>query len=129
MRKFFMLLLGVFAFSMQMLAQERTVTGKVTDQQGNPVPLASVTVKGTNIGTTTNSTGDFSINVPSSATALIISSVGMAQQEITLTSSNNYSVSLAASAGDLQEVVVVGYGTQKRRDLTGSVATVKTQDI
>ena len=129
MRKFFMLLLGVFAFSMQMLAQERTVTGKVTDQQGNPVPLASVTVKGTNIGTTTNNTGDFSINVPSSATALIISSVGMTQQEINLTTSNTYTVSLAATAGDLQEVVVVGYGTQKRRDLTGSVATVKTQDI
>ena len=123
-----MLILGVM-FLIHAQAQERTVTGRVTDQQGNPVPLASVTVRGTTIGTTTSNTGEFTITVPANAEALIISSIGMTQQEIALTTSETYTVSLAPSAGDLQEVVVVGYGPQKRRDLTGSVATVQPKDI
>jgi TonB-dependent SusC/RagA subfamily outer membrane receptor len=110
-------------------AQERTITGKVTDDKGAPIPGATVLVKGTNLGTSTGPDGTFSISVPSTAKALIFSSIGLGEKEITLTADKNYPVTLSTKAGDMTEVVVVAYGTRKKADLTGSVATVKAADI
>jgi TonB-linked SusC/RagA family outer membrane protein len=130
MRRTLLFMLGMLLISAQLLAQNRTVTGKITDDKGNAVPNASVIIKGTNQGTTTGADGTFSLSVPANARALVVSFVGMGEKEITLGTGNNYDVSLSTQAkNDLQEIVVVGYGTQKRADLTGVVTTVKAKDI
>jgi TonB-linked SusC/RagA family outer membrane protein len=113
----------------QIFAQQRTVTGKVTDDKGTPIPGATITVKGTNLGANTNAEGVFSLSVPSNAKVLIVSSVGLGEKEISLTSTNNYSVTLSTNAADMREVVVVAYGTKKKSDLTGSISTVKSKEL
>ncbi len=130
MRRILTFMLGMLLISSQLLAQNRTISGKVTDDKGAGIPNASVTLKGnTSVGTTTNSDGNFSLVVPSRATALIVSSVGLGEKEVPLTSGNTYNVTLSTTSKDMQEVVVVAYGTQKRAELTGSVATVKGADV
>lgn len=130
MRRLLYVLLGMLLLCTQLLAQNRTITGRVTDEKRNPVPNASVIIKGTSSGTTTASDGTFSISVPSNARTLVISSIGMGEKEITIGTQLTYDVTLSAiERNDLQEIVVVGYGTQKRADLTGSVATVKPAQI
>jgi len=113
----------------QSWAQTKSVTGKVSDEKGNPIAGASILVKGTNIGTSTNATGDFTLGVPTSATTLVISYVGYASQEADISSSSNVSISLKPESSTLSDVVVVGYGTARRKDLTGSVASVKEKDF
>lgn len=126
MRRLLILVLGMLFISTQLLAQNRTVTGKVIDEKGQPVINASVLVKGTNLGTTTANDGSFSLSVPAKAKALVVSFLGMEEREIPLTNSTAYSVTLSASTRtDLQEVVVVGYGTTRTtRENTGSVSKV-----
>jgi TonB-dependent starch-binding outer membrane protein SusC len=125
MRKIVLLLVGVIAICMQLLAQTRTVTGRVTDAQGLPVPNASVIVRGTNVGTVTSEDGNFTLNVPANGRTIVISAVGLTQQEINLSTLTNYNVVLQSSDSNLQEVVVIGYGTQRRREVTGNIATVR----
>lgn len=123
-----MLLCMVFAVG-QLAAQTRTIKGKVTDSKSSPIANASVVVKGSTTGTTTDANGDFSINVPGAAKALVISSLNFASQEVAIGTKNSITVSLVSTAQELQDVIVVGYGTRKKADLTGSVATVKGADI
>jgi TonB-linked SusC/RagA family outer membrane protein len=108
------------------LAQTRTVTGRVIDQKtGEGLPGATVLLKGTTTGISTNVDGRFSLNVPENGGTLTISSVGMVTQEIVLGNRNTVDVALAADTKELNEVVVTGYGQQQeRRDVTGAVATV-----
>ena len=113
---------------MQAWAQNRTITGKVTDEKGAPLVGASITVKGTKIGTTANEQGNFSLSVPATAKTLVISSVGLESQEVNITG-NTINVQLKAEDASLQEVVVVGYETKKKRDLAGATASVKGADI
>jgi TonB-linked SusC/RagA family outer membrane protein len=129
MRKLVTMLLCVVLAITQIAAQSRTVKGKVTDSKSNPVPNASVVVKGSTTGTTSDANGDFSINVPASAKALVISSLNFASQEVSIGTKTNITVSLLSAEQDLQEVVVVGYGSKKKSDLTGSVATLKAAEI
>ena len=129
MRRLLLIMLGVLLTCSQLLAQNRTITGKVTDEKGTVVPNASVVIKGTSVGTTTDNTGAFSISVPSSAKSLVISSTGFGTVEVPLTGSSNYNAVLSTTAKNLEEVVVVGYGAQKRTNVTGSVATVKATEI
>lgn len=112
-------------------AQGKTVTGKVTDSKdGSPVSGASVQIKGTNRGTTSDAAGNFRIAVDNSDAVLVITSVGYTRQEIPVGALTEVNVSLAASAGNnLNEVVVIGYGTQRKKDLTGAVATVSAKDF
>ncbi len=128
MRKLLLSVMAVLLFFGQVLAQSRPISGKVTDVNGVPVPNASVVIKGSSSGTTTDADGNFSLSVPQGST-LVISSVGMTATEINTNDQTSISVTLVATNRDLQEVVVVGYGTQKRADLTGVVATVKGRDI
>ena len=125
MRKFLLLLMAFILAMGQLHAQQRTITGRVTDEKGEAIPNASVIIKGTTTGTTTSTDGAFSISVPPNTHALVVSSVGMASSEIALTNSPIYSVVLSANAKSLDEVVVVGYGSQRRTNVTGSVSTVK----
>ena len=111
------------------LAQTKTVSGRVTDSRdGSPVSGATVTAKGTTTGTSTNAEGYFSLSVPSSATTLVVSSVGFGTTEMPI--SDNMVVALTATAGSsLSEVVVTGYGTTRKKDLTGAVTSVKAKDF
>jgi TonB-dependent starch-binding outer membrane protein SusC len=124
MRKLYLLLMGVVFFATQAMAQ-RTITGKVTDEKGNPVANASVMVKGSTVGTSTSATGTYSLVVPASAKALLISSVDMTPVEVLIGTKTIIDASLKAEDKVMQEVVVVGYGTQKKSDVTGNIVTVK----
>lgn len=124
MRKQLLLLSGFLLCSLLMLAQ-RTITGKVTDDKGNPVANASVLVKGSTKGTTTKADGTYSIDVPASAKALIFSSVDMLTVEKPIGSETSISVSMIAEEKTMSEVVVTGYGTQRRKDVTASISSVK----
>src|SRR6478609_6089012 len=97
-----MLLCMVFAVG-QLAAQTRTIKGKVTDEKGAAVAGSSILVKGTTVGATSDLDGTFSINAPSSATALVIKAIGFAEQEIAITRNNNYTVSLKTVAANLEE--------------------------
>lgn len=109
-------------------AQTTTVSGIVTGENNTPLAAVSVSVKGTSKGTSTNNLGQFSISASPDAT-LVFSSVGYQNKEVEVAGQANISVTLAASALQLDQVVVVGYGTQRKRDLTGSVASVKGAEI
>ncbi|HEX4956670.1 MAG TPA: TonB-dependent receptor [Lacibacter sp.] len=111
-------------------AQSRTVTGKVTDSKdGSPVPNASVTIKGTDRGTTTDAAGNFRLSVDNNNAVLVITSVGFTRLEVPVGSQTELTIGLNATSSNLNEVVVVGYGTQRKRDLTGAVATVSSKDF
>ncbi|TDH28594.1 SusC/RagA family TonB-linked outer membrane protein [Segetibacter sp. 3557_3] len=111
-------------------AQNRTITGKVTDAKtGEGISGVTVTVRGTTIGSATSGDGSFSISVPANAKTLIFSSVGYGTQEIAAGSANNISVALQYGTKSLDEVVVVGYGTQRRGEVTSATATVKPEDF
>src|SRR6476469_1460448 len=108
-----MLLLGVMAIT-SAFAQTRTVTGRVTDAtDGLPLPGVSVRVKGSNVGTTTNSEGSFSIGVPAGSTVLSFSYLGYTAREMNIPASGSMTVKLESDAKQLSEVVVTGYGVQK----------------
>jgi TonB-linked SusC/RagA family outer membrane protein len=110
-------------------AQNITVTGTVTDSaDNNPLPGVGILVKGTSTGTTTNAAGKFAISAPANAT-LVFTYIGYAGREVAVNNQTVINVSLSASSEMLEQVVVVGYGTQRKIDVTGSVATVKGEDI
>ncbi len=109
-------------------AQNRTVTGVVKDAQGETIIAASVVVKGTTIGTVTDIDGAFRLEVPASAKILVISYVGMQTQEVAITGAS-LNVVLKDDAKMLDEVVAIGYGTVRRKDITGSVASVNADAI
>ena len=121
-------LLITLLLALQTFAQQRTITGKVTDNTGAPVSGATVTVKGTNIATSTGSDGSYKINVPQDAGTLVISAVGYGNLEAAI-SGSSVDVSITPTQSSLNEVVVVGYGTARKRDLTGAVASVKAKDF
>ncbi|RYY00960.1 MAG: SusC/RagA family TonB-linked outer membrane protein [Gammaproteobacteria bacterium] len=129
MRKFLLLMLGILALSTHLLAQSRTISGRITDPQGNPVSNASVVVKGTTQGTTSDASGNFRITVPASAESLIISAIGFADQEISMRNRINFSIALASNQQAMNEVVVVAYGTQRRGATTGSIAQVNAKQL
>ncbi|WP_222840160.1 SusC/RagA family TonB-linked outer membrane protein [Flavihumibacter stibioxidans] len=109
-------------------AQTRQISGKITDQKdGQPVIGATVTVKGTTISTSTEVDGTFKLSVPANATTLVITSVGYKDVEVAVSETVN--VSMAQGQSALSEVVVVGYGSQIQRDLTGNIARVKAKDL
>lgn len=127
-RKSLLLFLCLFSLG-QLFAQDITVRGKVTDAQSNETLIGvSVIVKGSNVGTQTDLNGDYSINAPSGAT-LIFTYLGFTTQEIAVNGRATINVRLAVSSQSLEQVVVVGYGTQRKRDLTGSITSVKGADI
>ncbi len=104
------------------------VRGTITDDKGQPLPGVSVTVKGSTTGTTTDINGNFSINVSANAT-LVFSYVGYSNVEEKLNGRTSLLISMKPLEKSLEDVVVIGYGTQKKRDLTGSVTSVKGQEV
>jgi len=112
-------------------AQSLSVSGKISNQaSGEPLVGATVAVKGTKMATITDASGSFRIQVPRAGSVLVVSYSGMAEQEVTVTSeTSSLSVQLEPRSMAMNEVVVVGYGTQKRVNVTGSISSVKAKDL
>ncbi|HEY9004727.1 MAG TPA: TonB-dependent receptor [Ohtaekwangia sp.] len=106
-----------------------TITGKITDADGMGLPGVNVLVKGTSTGTTSDVDGKYTLQVPDESTTLIFSFIGYATQEVEIAGRTTIDVVLAADVQQLSEVVVVGYGEQKKETVTGSVVTVKGSDL
>ncbi|GGH31485.1 SusC/RagA family TonB-linked outer membrane protein [Dyadobacter endophyticus] len=111
-------------------AADKKITGKVLDSKdASPLPGVNVLIKGTGIGTSTDASGNYEINVPGESSVLVFSFVGFTSQEITVGSQSVIDVNLATDAKALSEVVVIGYGTVRKSDLTGAVATIKGEQL
>lgn len=108
---------------------DAVIRGKITGDGGAPLAGASVLVKGTSNGTTTDNEGNFSLTVPDANVTLVISSVGYDQQEIALAGRTDITVALVVSTKVMDQVVVVGYGTQRRRQVTGAISSVSGDQI
>jgi TonB-linked SusC/RagA family outer membrane protein len=108
---------------------DRSIKGKVTDEAGEKVPGVSIVLKGTTVGTVTDALGAYSLNVPDAGGTLIFSSVGFLSQELAIGSGSTLDVKLATDSKALTEVVVVGYGSQLKREITGAVQTVGAAEI
>lgn len=106
------------------IIEEKTITGKVTDELGNELPGVNVLLKGTNVGTVTDVSGKYSINVPDDVTTLVFSYIGFLKQEVEVGDRSIVDVRMALDSEMLNEVVVVGYGTQKKVNLTGAVDNI-----
>lgn len=106
-----------------------TITGKVTDNTGQPVPGATVTEKGTTNGITTGADGGFKLSVAGPASVIVVQFIGYAKQEIVVGSQTVINVVLAEDVKTINEVVVVGYGTQKKVTVTGAISSVKASDL
>lgn len=127
MRRCAMLLLAIIGFTAVSLAQ--TVTGTVTDKKGEALPGVTVTVKGTKNATSTNNQGVYTLNNVAADAVLVFSGAGITQRQESVGGKSALNVDLETSVGNLNEVVVVGYGTAKRKDLTGAVSTVQAKDF
>ena len=123
-------LLLFFGFSLSLVAQDRRITGKIVSAADNsPLPGVSVQVKGTAKGTSTDATGNYAVSVPNGKGTLEIRSVGFDTQTITIGTQSTINVALTENESALGEVVVVGYGTQKKSNLTGNVAQINAKSI
>jgi TonB-linked SusC/RagA family outer membrane protein len=128
LRLFFGLLAFLGTFAAQ--AQTRQVSGRVLNAgDKTPLPGVSVLLKGTTNGATTNTDGAFDLNVPADGGTLVFSFVGFESVEQPIGSSASFNVQLKEQSQDLNEVVVVGYGTQRKRDITGSVASISAEQV
>jgi iron complex outermembrane receptor protein len=111
------------------VVQATAVSGTVTDDTGQGVPGATVVLKGTSVGTATDAQGNFTLNIPDGTGTLVISFIGYKTQEVPINNRATVNVTLAVDAQALDEVVVTGYGTQRKADVTGATATVSAEDL
>lgn len=110
-------------------AQDRTLSGSVADEKGELLPGVSISVKGTTVGTNTNAEGRYTLRIPAGGKTLVVSFVGMQTKEIELGSQSTLDIVLQSDTKSLDEVVVIGYGSSKKSDLTGSVASIKSDQL
>ncbi len=109
--------------------QKKDISGTVTDEDGQPIPGISVIVQGTTIGITTDINGVFRLKVPTEAKTLQLSFVGMKTKEIEMGNQTQFNVTMEQDAIGIDEVVAVGYGTMRKRDVVGAISSVKTDDL
>src|SRR6185312_10957934 len=129
MRKLLLTLSAIFLLLLGGYAQKRTITGIVTDEKGNPIANATVQVKGTQVGTTTNADGTYSISAPQNGKILIFSSVNSESQQVPIGSDNVINLSMKNANTVLAEVVVTAYGATRKKAFTGTASTLKADDI
>lgn len=123
-------MMSLLLCSFSIFGQNRTVTGKVTDEKdGSPLGGVSVTVKGTVVGTTTAADGSFSLSLPASAKVLVFSFVNFVSVEQTIGSRSQFSVKLVSEEKALSEVIVVGFGSARKKDVTASIGTINADKI
>ena len=123
------LLVAFVCCTITLFAQNKTITGVVTDQNGVELSGATVSLKGSKIATTTETNGSFVISVPANATTLIITYVGAAPREFNIEGKTSIMASLEVTDKSLGEVVVIGYGTAKRANVSSAISSVKTKDL
>jgi TonB-linked SusC/RagA family outer membrane protein len=111
------------------VGQNITVTGKVSDEAGESLPGVNIFLKGSATGTATDMSGSYSINVPNDQATLVISSIGFKSQEVAVGSRTKIDIVLATDAKALDEVVIVAYGTQSKRNVTGAVQTINADEL
>src|SRR6201996_2977318 len=130
MKKIYYLLIIIFLFPLSLLAQQTIISGKVTDlTDGSVLPGVSVVIKGTTTGTMTDIGGNFHLTSPDANPTLVFSYTGYEPQELAAKNIKGGLIALKATNKSLDEVVVVGYGVQKRATVTGSIATLQNKDI
>ena len=127
MRKLLLLVL-IFMSGMSYAIAQSAVTGTVTDENGEGIPGANIVVKGTSQGTITDMNGDFALNA-SSSDVLVITFVGYSTVEVPVGSQSNLSISLNEDIAALDEIVVTGYGTQVRKEITSAVTSYRQNKI
>ncbi len=110
-------------------AQQTVLSGKVTDSTGDPIPGVTISVKGTTIGTITGVNGDYSLGVASDVKTLVFSFIGMKTQEVSISGKQTINVTMEDEMTGLDEVVVIGYGTQLKKDLTSSVSVLAVDEM
>lgn len=118
----------LFIFSIQLTVAQSMVTGRVTDDKGAPLPGVTVQPKGEAGGATSNTEGNFSVNVPAGRSVLVFSSIGYTAQEVAIRGRKSVDVSLAPESKALSDVVVIGYGRQKKVNLVGAVSAVNVDE-
>ncbi|WP_372776060.1 SusC/RagA family TonB-linked outer membrane protein [Mangrovibacterium sp.] len=127
MKKILTILMMVMTVSVY--AQRQNISGKVTDSTGEALPGVTVVLKGTTQGTLTDANGNYSFQVPATAKTLVFSFIGMQTQEVPIAGKVVVNCVLSIDNVELDEVVAVGYGTMKKSDITGSVASIKTDEL
>lgn len=128
MRKFVLLIMAVLTASSWSLAQNRQISGVVTDNDGQPISGATVLIEGTSVGTTTNINGEFSLSAPADGT-LSVSFIGYETMQEAIAGKTWISFSLKEDTHAIDDVIVVAYGTTKKESFTGSVAVVKSEEL
>ena len=118
-----------FLIAPTVLGQERTITGTIVDEMGVPLSGASVQIKGTATGVAADFDGNFSITVPNEDTILIVSYIGYTTMEVEVGNQSNLNIQLQPNASQLDEVLVVGYGTTVKKDVTGAISSVKGEEF
>ncbi|MBV6655200.1 MAG: carboxypeptidase-like regulatory domain-containing protein, partial [Mameliella sp.] len=116
-------------FMLQDISAQILISGKVTESDGAPLPWATVVVKGTDNGTETKNDGSYSIEVPDENSVLVFSFLGYGSEEVTVGERRTIDVVLGSDSQLLSEVVIVGYGTQKKSDVTGAIVSVESEDL
>ncbi|MBT7000269.1 MAG: hypothetical protein HN955_17655, partial [Prolixibacteraceae bacterium] len=125
----FLVMLGILHLGAGDFQQTFVVNGKVTNTDGEPIPGVTVIVKGTTTGAVTGIDGDYEINAPDRNSTIVFSFIGMTTQEVPIEGRSSIDITMEETMEALEEVIVVGYGTQKRMNLTGSVATVNLDKV
>lgn len=110
-------------------SQERKITGTVSDEKGAPLSGATVAAKNTKVATNTGDHGQFSLTLPAGVNTLVVSYVGMETQEVSVGSQSSVAISLKVTSSTMNDVVVIGYGTRRRADVTTSISSVSAKDI
>ena len=128
-RKFLFTIVAFVLSGVMAFAQTKTVTGTIVDEFGEPIIGANVLVKGTTNGAVTDIDGNYSITGVSDSDELVVSYIGYASQTLPVGSQSTFNITMKEDGENLEEVVVVGYGVQKKKDLTGSVSSIKSADI
>ncbi|MBC7851627.1 MAG: SusC/RagA family TonB-linked outer membrane protein, partial [Chitinophagaceae bacterium] len=124
-----LLLLAAIILPLPLSAQDKVITGIVSDQNGGPLQKASVSVKGSKAAVLTDANGTFKISVPQATQTLVVSFVGMKPREISIDNKASLLITLDVSDSKLNEVVVIGYGTKQRADITSSISSVNAKDL
>ncbi|MQY78695.1 MAG: SusC/RagA family TonB-linked outer membrane protein [Bacteroidetes bacterium] len=127
--KLCMIVCLLFAHYLIANAQEMTITGTVTESSGSSLPGVNIVIKGTSTGTITNVDGNYSITVPDENSILVFSFVGYLSKEVTVGNQTTLNITLATDVFGLDEIVVIGYGTQRKINVTGSVVTVQSEEL
>jgi hypothetical protein len=130
MRKILLFFISAVVSVCVLQAQDRVIRGKVTAvEDGSPLPGVNVVVKGTTIGTSTDADGNYSISVPSSASVLVFSFIGLMEQEVEIGARTVIDVQMKPDVTQLSEIVITGYGTTLKKEFSGAASNISSENI